>query len=298
MSPRDEAAGAAAPAPEVVTPALLRSWALPDVAGSKHGRGSLLVVGGAAKTPGAALLAGVAALRVGAGHLQLAVARSTAVQMAVAIPESGVIGLTETPDGSVAGSSASSLADTLDTVDAVVVGPGLDDAEQAAELLRGLAAEMPAETLIVLDAYALGVLIDLVDVRKAFAGRLVLTPNSQEAARLLDRELSDTEADVLEVAKRYEAVVTCSGTVAAPDGRRWEVAAGHGGLATSGRGDVLAGCVTGLLARGADVAQATCWATHLHAAAGDRLAARVGPLGFLGRELLDEMPALLVELSQ
>src|SRR4028118_627862 len=100
MSSRSEDFDKAAPAREVVTPALLRSWALPDVAGSKHGRGSLLVVGGAAKTPGAALLAGVAALRVGAGHLQLAVARSTAVQMAVAIPESGVIGLTETPDGS------------------------------------------------------------------------------------------------------------------------------------------------------------------------------------------------------
>jgi ADP-dependent NAD(P)H-hydrate dehydratase len=68
-------------------------------------------------------------------------------------------------------------------------------------------------------------------------------------------------------------------------------------LATSGSGDVLAGCVTGLLARGATAAQAACWATHLHSSAGDRLAGRVGPLGFLGRELLDELPPLLLELA-
>jgi NAD(P)H-hydrate repair Nnr-like enzyme with NAD(P)H-hydrate dehydratase domain len=75
------------------------------------------------------------------------------------------------------------------------------------------------------------------------------------------------------------------------------VSTGHPGLATAGGGDVLAGVVTGLLARGATPAQAACWATYLHAGAGDRLAARVGPVGFLARELVDEMPALLTELQ-
>jgi ADP-dependent NAD(P)H-hydrate dehydratase len=74
-------------------------------------------------------------------------------------------------------------------------------------------------------------------------------------------------------------------------------------LGTSGSGDVLAGAgagagaIAGLLARGAEPAQAAVWATHLHAAAGDRLASRVGPLGFLARELVGELPAILAELN-
>ena len=71
--------------------------------------------------------------------------------------------------------------------------------------------------------------------------------------------------------------------------------AGHAGLGTSGSGDVLAGAIAGLLARGADLAQAACWATFLHAVAGDRLAARVGRLGFLARELVDQLPIVLTE---
>jgi ADP-dependent NAD(P)H-hydrate dehydratase len=282
---------------EVVTPALLRDWALPEAAGSKHSRGRVLVVGGAAKTPGAAMLAGLAALRVGAGHLQLAVAGSVAVQVAVAIPESGVIGLAENAAGSVRGTSARQLADQLSSSSAVLVGSGLDDADETAGLLRELPPLVGEETTVVLDAYSLGVLAELTDVRTALAGRWVLTPNEDEAARLLGRDCADLSADVLEIAEAYDAVVSCRGFVADQHGQRWEIAAGHAGLATSGSGDVLAGCVTGLLARGATPAQAACWATHLHSSAGDRLAGRVGPLGFLGRELLDELPPLLLELA-
>lgn len=91
--------------------------------------------------------------------------------------------------------------------------------------------------------------------------------------------------------------MTCDNAIADMDGRQWLVSTGHVGLASSGSGDVLAGAVTGLLARGAGPGQAACWGTHLHASAGDRLAARVGPLGFLARELLDELPLELVQLD-
>jgi NAD(P)H-hydrate repair Nnr-like enzyme with NAD(P)H-hydrate dehydratase domain len=134
-------------------------------------------------------------------------------------------------------------------------------------------------------------------VQKALAGRLLLTPNQSEAERLLDRDVKDLDDDVAEIAERYGAVVTSMNSIAAPDGSRWNSTSGFGGLATSGSGDVLAGTIVGLSARGATLAQAACWGTYLHAAAGDRLAARVGPLGFLARELSGEMPGLLVELS-
>ena len=281
---------------ETVTPTLLREWALPSAGDDKYGRGRVVVVGGARKTPGAAMLAGLAALRVGAGHMTLAVAESVAVQMAVAVPEFGVIGLRETPSGSVRGDAGSELADAVAGADAVLVGPGLDDPDQAAALLQNLAEMLGQETQLVLDAYALGVLPGLPQMYEPLRGRLVLTPNSGEAERLLGTELGDLEDDVSTLADRFGAAVTCDNAIADMDGRQWLVSTGHVGLASSGSGDVLAGAVTGLLARGAGRGQAACWGTHLHASAGDRLAARVGPLGFLARELLDELPLELVQL--
>jgi ADP-dependent NAD(P)H-hydrate dehydratase len=302
MSAPGDGAGADAQAggtPVIVTPALLRTWSLPATESSKYGRGQVLVVGGARGTPGAAMLAALASLRAGAGRLSLAVADSVAVAVAVALPESGVVGLPETASGSVRGDAAERIAESVASSDAVLVGPGLDDAEETAGLLRALAPHVADDAHVVLDAYALGVLPGLDDVVERLGGRLVLTPNTGEAERLLGREIGDGELPdaVAEIARRYRAVVTCYGEVADPSGRRWQMSTGYAGLATSGSGDVMAGVVCGLLARGADPAQATCWGTHLHAAAGDRLAARIGPTGFLARELLDELPLVLAELS-
>ncbi|SDU90370.1 yjeF C-terminal region, hydroxyethylthiazole kinase-related [Microlunatus sagamiharensis] len=280
-----------------LTPSLLRGWALPDVGDSKYSRGQVLVVGGAARTPGAAQLAGLAALRVGAGHLTLAVAEQAAVPMAVATPEAGVYGLPQNPQGSVTGEGAALLEDQLGSADVVVLGPGLDDPELTADLVRAAVPLLSDDAWLVLDAYALGVLPGMREVVEPLAGRLVLTPNSSEGGRLLGRDLDDLEADVREIARTYGAVVSCQTLVADPDGRCWRTGAGQVGLATSGSGDVLAGAVAGLLARGTEPAQAVCWASHVHAAAGDRLAASVGRLGFLANELLAELPRVLVELG-
>lgn len=289
---------------EVVTPNLLRDWPLPSGADSKYARGNVVVVGGARKTPGGVLLAGVAALRVGAGRLTLGVAESVAVPLAVAVPESGVIGLAETPSGSVQGVGVTQMGRELERADVIVAGSGLDDADEAAALIRTLLSLVGEDTRVVLDAYALSAIAGSADLVAPWAGRLVLTPNKDEAANLLGRDLDDLGDDahlgdsVALIADRYGAVVSCFQTVAAPGGERWQIGSGQGGLGTSGSGDVLAGAIGGLLARGATPEQAACWGTHLHATAGDRLAARIGPTGYLARELIDELPRVLVELGQ
>lgn len=282
---------------EVVTPHLLRGWSLPEAGDSKYGRGQLVVVGGAPRSPGAAMLAGLAALRVGAGRLTLAVAESVATAVAVAVPECGVVPLGETPDGTVSGDGIAAAESDLSGADAVLVGPGLDDPTQAERMLSALVSLIPSDAIVVLDAFALGVLPKVPRFAEAFGGRLVLTPNKEEAARLLERDLGDLVDDIAEVARRYSAVVTCYDVIAHPDGRIWRTGTGGGGLATSGSGDVLAGSITGLCARGASPEQAAVWATHAHAAAGDRLAVQVGPLGYLASELLDELPRVLVEIG-
>jgi hydroxyethylthiazole kinase-like uncharacterized protein yjeF len=288
------------PAEQILSPAALRKWPLPKPDGDKSSRGRVLVIGGARTAPGAAMLAGLAALRVGAGVLTLAVAESVAGPVAAAIPECAVLWLPQTASGSVAGSSVEAIERALGSAAAILIGPGLDDIDETVELITGVVSAADAELPIVLDAYAIGALGHLPRATlDALAGRLLLTPNHTEVERLL--ETSDEPADSDDpqrlLAERYGAVLSSDNLILTPGGDRWQVPAGHSGLGTSGSGDVLAGALAGLLARGVELAQAACWATYLHAASGDRLAARVGALGFLARELLEELPLVLTELQ-
>jgi len=94
------------PEPDLVTPELLRDWPLPGPDSSKQARGRVVVIGGAARTPGGVALAGLAGLRVGAGQVQVAVASSVAPALAATFPEAGVIGLDETATGTIRGTRA------------------------------------------------------------------------------------------------------------------------------------------------------------------------------------------------
>jgi hydroxyethylthiazole kinase-like uncharacterized protein yjeF len=205
--------------------------------------------------------------------------------------------LEETSDGHVSGAAVERGGSDLADADIVVVGPGLDDAEQAERLLHLLPEVVSDRAVVLLDAFALGVLPLAPELVDAFAGRLILTPNRGEASRLLEREAGDSTEDVLAVAERYRAVVSCYGSVCDGNGSSWKIGTGTGGLATSGSGDVLAGAIAGLSARGASPAQAAVWGTHIHSAAGDRLAVQVAPLGYLARELLEELPRVLLEIT-
>lgn len=272
---------------EPLTPRFLRDWPLPVPNGDKHSRGTVLVVGGAAATVGAVRLAGEAALRAGAGVLRLAAAASRADALGVAVPEAAVYGLPEPIRG--VGDPA-----VLDGVDVVLVGPGLDDRDDTEALLRELVPALDERTRLVLDAYALSALARVPELGQRAA---VLTPNVGEGTALLGHEPDDLETGAREIADRYGTVVSLYGHIATPDGRRFREDGGDSGLGTSGSGDVLAGVVAGLLARGAEPDQAACWAAHVHAAAGQRLAARLGRVGYLARELAQEVPVVLSELS-
>ncbi|BFU41892.1 NAD(P)H-hydrate dehydratase [Krasilnikovia sp. MM14-A1004] len=270
----------------VVTPRLLRAWPLPDPEGDKKDRGTVLIVGGSRDTPGAVLLAGVAALRSGAGRLQLAVEASTAASLSIAVPEAKVVSLPERH-----GDAPDALLELAAEADVIALGPGLDDVDETAALMTKVLDAAAETTAVVLDAYALGALSTDDGLLAGRTQPVVLTPNITEAARLAQQaDVGDDLAGTARaIAARYRAVVALHGHVAAPDGRCWREESGDVGLATSGSGDVHAGIVAGLLARGADAAQAACWATFAHAVSGQRLAPRYGRTGFLARELVDEV---------
>jgi hydroxyethylthiazole kinase-like uncharacterized protein yjeF len=292
-----EVEGGSPGSPRLVTPTLLRSWPLPEPDGTKYSRGLALVVGGSCSTPGGAMLAGISALRMGAGRLHLATAEGVATQVAVAVPECGTTGLPQDDDGAVTGEDCGVLLEKeLSRADAVLVGPGLSDAEGSARLLHEMVKVLPEGTPIVLDAFAATTLPDVpAQIARVLAGRLVLTPNSSELARLVDRDTlseDDVVDAALTVARRFGAVVSC-GTWIVADGDVWQVTTGDTGLGTSGSGDVVAGAAVGLLSRGAGLVQSLVWAKYVHAAAGDALAARFGRVGYLAREIPPELPLVL-----
>lgn len=295
----DEARPGTADDPRLITPALLREWLLPAPTGTKYSRGQVTVIGGARRSPGGAMLAGIAALRMGAGRLTIAVAESVAAHVAVAIPESGVIGLPEDASGTVTGEGIADLLEKeVSRADAVLVGPGLDDADATVRIIEELVPLLPDSLPLVLDAYAATALPRLdQECADRLAGRIVVTPNDHELGYLVGDDDSDEDvpAGIRKVVERFDAVVACSGWVASEDGF-WKVATGDTGLGTSGSGDVLAGAAAGLITRGAPMDQAVVWGVYSHAAAGDRLASEFGRVGYLAGELLAELPLVLAAL--
>ena len=268
---------------EEVTPALLRGWGMPDPGDSKKSRGRVMVVGGSRRSPGAVMLSGEAALRVGAGRVGLVVPDSIQAQLGPLLPEAAILALPPHASDPL----DETVRSELEAADAVLVGPGFDDADATRATLLTI-AQTDIRCLI-LDAFALGVLPD-VD-RHLLPADLILNPNEEEAAILLGREpAGERSDDLLEIARRFGAVVNCYGVVADPEGDTWRVPEGGPGLGTSGSGDVLAGAISGFATRGMSPSRAAVWGSWTHAHAGDRLTERVG-LGFLARDLPAELTA-------
>ena len=299
MSPR------ASSRPIPVTPALLRRWPLPraHADGDKEDRGVALVIGGSAEVPGALLLAGVAALRAGAGKLQLAGPRSICITLGVAVPEARVIPLSETSAGNLDRNSGKRAAEHAQAADAFLVGPGMLDEDAIQQMMEQLLPRI-ARGPLVLDAMALS---SLRGGRYRFSAdaQVLLTPNYVEMARLTGDTLESVERDpasaATALARAIDAVVALRGPdtyIATPDGEMFHYSTGKVGLATSGSGDVLAGIAVGLLARGATAEQAGSWAVYLHGEAGNNLARAIGSIGFLARELLPEIPRVMKGLGR
>lgn len=275
---------------------MLRQWPLPlDASQDKEARGRVLIVGGTLEMPGPAILAGIAALRAGAGKLQMGVPRSIQLHVATAVPEALVVPLDERA-GAIKASMAPDIAKRAQRADALVIGPGMPE-QRSAKLVGEIVTAI--ETPVVVDAGALAACRGKID----FASRAVLTPHAGELAAALDESRETIEADparyARQTARAFNACVALKGPqtyIAMPDGRCIVNEEGHVGLATSGSGDALAGIIGGILARGVEPLGAAAWGVYAHALAGKRLAQRMG-VGFLAREVLAEIPPILKRLS-
>ena len=270
----------------------------PDDNADKNERGRVLAIGGCRIVPGGIQLTVEAALRAGAGKIQVATIASSALALGIAMPEVAVFAMPESDSGEIELSEPAPLEPLLERCDAVVAGSAMSEAAAASTIVAHLAHLCRAQ--LVLDAAVLMGLAAHAGALRALARPPVLTPHIGELAAMLDCDAGRIEQDrrraVRDASERYGAVCVLKGPtslIASPDGALFAYSGGGVGLATGGSGDVLAGIVGGLCARGALPLDATLWAVWLHGEAGRRCAEQIGSIGYLARELLAHVPGLM-----
>ena len=257
--------------------------------------GRVLVVGGNDGMIGAPVLAGTAALRTGAGLVQIAVPRSILHACLSITPE--LIGL-----GLGKASGKDELLKAGELADAVVIGPGLGRTPEAeGRLIRLVRLEKP----MVVDADALNILAGMKKWPSFFKAKAVLTPHPGEMKRLgklLGRNEVPTDEEgrvqiASEAAEAFGQVVLLKGDrTVVTDGRRVYVnRSGNSALSKAGTGDVLSGVLGTLLAQGMDRFEAAALAAHLHGRAGEIAGATIGMRCALARDVVDALPAAIAE---
>lgn len=285
---------------------VLNQFPLPMPAGNsdKNSRGTVLAIAGSFRVPGAAILAGTSALRAGAGKIQLALPQSIALGVATAFLECGIVPLEENAAGDSLAVSSPEFIRSINVADTILIGPGIMDATEANGFVR-LALENGNKQRFVIDALALCQLGKATPLLVKHPNRIVLTPHHGEMAALLgiSKEAIDTEPlkYALQAANELGVIVVLKGNktlIVTPSGDVWAHEDDMPELATAGSGDVLAGILSGLLARGTPILDAALWSVVLHAQAGHMTARTIGGLGLIASELPSVIPSLLAKFGR
>jgi NAD(P)H-hydrate epimerase len=260
--------------------------------------GRVLVVGGNAGMIGAPALAGTAALRLGAGLVQVGAPRAILPYILSITPE--LIGL---PLGEAAGSDA--LLAAGEKADAIVIGPGLGQTPEALGWLKRL---VRLEKPMVVDADALNLLAKQKRWPSFFKAKAVLTPHPGEMARLAKLfgggEVPGDDAGRMAIARKaagtFSQVIVLKGDrTVVTDGRRVYVNhSGDSSLSKAGSGDVLSGILGTLLAQRMEPFAAACLAAHLHGLAGEIAGRRLGRRGVLARDVIDCLAEAIGEMEK
>jgi len=266
---------------------------------TKFSSGNVFIIGGSHGLTGAPSMAALAAMRAGAGYVTVGAPASLELSFTVRLLEAMMVGLPE-EDGSLTPSALQRTLTAVGRADAVVLGPGLSKRRGAQELARELVERI--DVPLVIDADGLnaldgGAMEELVPVRP---WPTVLTPHAGELGRLLDVSSEEVSARRLHHARaaatKAKAYVVLKGDdtlVAAPTGL---VAISRGrvpALATAGTGDVLAGVIGAMLAKGLGPAHAACAGVYAHLRAGQIAAAPDGPDGVIASDVIRSLPAAL-----
>ena len=266
------------------------------VESNKGNYGHVLVVGGSLGKAGAAAMAGMAALRAGAGLATVATPKSVLPTVAGFHPELMTEPLPETETGSIAAAAAGQLDELVKAKAVVAIGPGISRHPQTAELVRRLVPT--CQVPMVVDADGLNAFQGRAEELEGTGRSLVITPHPGEMARLVGCSIAEVQKDRLGVARKFarahELIVVLKGhrtLVVRPDGEAWVNTTGNPGMSTGGTGDILTGMVAGLMAQHPqEVLAAVLAAVHLHGLAGDVMREKVGEHSLVATDLLQGLP--------
>jgi NAD(P)H-hydrate epimerase len=299
--PHEVIDGLEGPHVELLTPEQVRALVEPRPADAHKGDfGRVTLVAGSRGKTGAAHLAGLAALRSGAGLVTIATPASCVPIVASMAAELMTEPLAEGQDGAIAASALERVLE-LDH-DVIGCGPGLGRTADVADFVRGLIARTSVP--LVLDADAITV---LAGDTSALAGSderdIIITPHPGEMARLLGVPVDDVQANrvrvAAEVAGEHHVYVVLKGhrtVIATPSGRVFINPTGNSGMATGGTGDVLTGMIAAWLGQLLDAEAACCLAVFLHGAAGDLVESGEGQVAMIAGDLVAALGRTLARL--
>ena len=272
----------------------------PRVAESNKGLyGHALVIAGGRGKTGAAAMAGIAALRAGAGLCTVASAASAIPTIASHSPEIMTEPLAETGEGSIA-PDLPALATITAKKTVIAIGPGMGQHKETVDFIRRIVQE--SKTPMVVDADAINA---LAGQKLSFAGPRIFTPHPGEMARLIGKSIADIQKDRIGTARAFATehglhlVLKGNRTVIAmPDGEVWINPTGSPAMATGGTGDVLTGLVAGLIAQFPDqLERALLAAVWWHGRAGELGAAKLGEKSLIATDLFEFLPEAMREVA-
>ena len=261
--------------------------------GHKGTYGRVLVVAGRRGMTGAAVLGGSAALRGGAGLVQVACPADVQDVVAVGNPCYLTAGLPVAADGSYREAALAAAIELAEAADVLAVGPGMGGTPDVAAFVQQLLSAVPGKPAVV-DADGLRAFLDGPVPRTAAT---VLTPHPGEFAQLVGKEIAEVQADreglARGLAKRLGVVVLLKGTATVvTDGDRVAVnRTGNPGMATGGTGDVLTGLIAAFLGQGLGGFDAAVLGAWVHGHAGDLAAADLGQAALTAADVLGYLPA-------
>jgi len=265
-------------------------------AANKGNFGHVLVIGGSLGKAGSVAMAGIAALRTGAGLSTVATPKSVLATVAGFHPEVMTEPLDETDAGTISTRASGAMDALIKSITVLAVGPGISRNAETSEFVRTLVAK--SQTPLVLDADGLNAFEGRAGELNGKGRTLVITPHPGEMARLIGNTIAAVQRDRINVARTFarehELIVVLKGhrtLIAQPDGTVWVNTTGNPGMATGGTGDILTGMVSGLIAQNHDrIVEAVIAAVHLHGLAGDVARESMGEHSLIATDLVKALP--------
>ena len=274
--------------------------------------GRVVLIAGSIGLTGAAALASLSCLRVGAGMAILGIPKSLNEIMEIKLTE---VMTKPLPDvrkkGALALRGLGEIMQILKWGDCVALGPGLGQHFETVELIRRLVTKI--ELPMVMDADGLNAIAKDSTILNQAKAPLILTPHIGELSRLIDVPMEKIAKDrikyALDSAKRFDCIMVFKGAptiVAEPKGEAFVNSTGNPGMATAGSGDVLTGIIIGLVAqmlfdrRERDVKTimkdaATC-GVFIHGLAGDLAKEEKGEMGMIAGDIMEKIPESILQI--